>query len=789
MQAFIPLYLSYILSNFNLFVSLIVLKTILMLFTFATAVILFLYANRLAKNRASFVFFFTILNPAILIINYIFVQLDIMTVFFVLMGYYVLKWNNLFKREYLNELFGLFAIFIAIFMTYFAILLIPTLIYFSKSYIKRLRILSFSALYFSVFYEFTSFFIRGPYDYINGLSGNTVTNHGLIDLQHFIAIPSLLYIIITLIIALLLPLILRKYGYNELSSLFLVLMFFIYVSPAIYEDNFLWIYPLAVIFFIETIKERSKTSIIILLNSLIFVGVTGLLIYDSTGYSLQQGIFYFGYLIFKMNILLLNTTYLYNLFFLVYNFAILISILISVIVIIIFGRTSETANIFCVNNQKIISKKKEIVLKPKSRVHAVLTAIIIIAILFLSSVYFNNVYPNLIQENDVRNAPVSLLSPGFVNVPGDLAMMDIKNNTFWVQNNNINLYKLSKPINFSRNLTNEYIHTSITENISVGNSLVGFIPLLKTSLFTLGYNRTIMVDSLPNETLHPVSSLNLNNSLNVNTGIVSVPIDVNYFSGNSNEIYKINNSLLGKSILMLFKATNISKVQSIPLYFRNNDSEFEIVLSNFNQLIYSMLNSNGQTSTGTIYFSNDTCNGWNYVSLLFGKDNVTVGLDGQSYTFNTNFQLNGTELNVGVPWLGAYNYSFIGYLSKLYISSSLIYKYSKPTLYLLSHENFTLIQNIDNIVNYTVQDSSNWTSIKVDNSTFTFDKSMKYIVFGKLVPGNYSLNVTFKSLYLTQASSVGWYLVPIFFSTVIPYSLFIAFFIMIFDELKKLRLL
>ena len=774
----VPLYLIYSFSNFNLYFTILSLKVILLLFVIMTSVLLYSLTKVYDSENARKVLIFSLLNPAILAISFEFTQLDIISVFFVTLSYYILNYKAVSTNKVISEAFGIFALMIAVFFDYYPLLLIPTIIIFTNGAKSKIRRFSITLIEGGFLYLITNKFFRGSYNYLSSLSGSTVTSHGLIDLPHYVHLPVNLYYFLIVVIAIVVPIAVKRYKYNESASSLIVISLLLFISPAAYENNFLWLLPFAVLILVEGNASKVSYKALALAQLFILVGIVGLNIYDGTGTSPQQGIFYFGYMILHMNVIILSTQHLYNLFFQLYNVVLPLSLTATIAFCISVSvrkssvlKTGPRDTKFPNQKESILSiRYKDNNKRISSWKKMALLIVVFLLILSIASYSFNNSYTTYSNHNDVNNFPVAILSPGYNGIPGDFAIMNVPNQTFKLSGDTIQFNKESSSINMSRTLDNQSISIVMLEQIS--NIPPGYTPLVDTSTFDFGVARLSLLSSGNVNEIIPATTSNTKLiSANNSHEISSFTFNSYLYSRNSSSSYDMNNSFMGESVFFAFKQLGLAKVLTIPLYMENQNYYTEFALTGFNtgEVAYYDV-ADKEWRTFPVQFGNESIDGWNYVLVTFKPNYTNISIDGQTKTLQGDGFLGNSTLYLGNPWWGGSNgnYSFYGYLSGLMLVKQVRVISNSPSIYLESGDSVRYFKFSKSIL-LGISDRSNETTVKIDRTGLNFSGSMSSIVFGKLTSGNYSVNITLLSYNLYQGGKGNFYLIPTFFAFSIPY--------------------
>ena len=777
MLVFVPIYFSYIFSDFNLYVVILVLKLILFLFVILTSMLLYRITKADNPKNAKAVLFFALTSPTILAVCYEFTQFDIVPVFFVLFSYYVFYYKAISKNELINESFGIFLFCIAIFFEYYPLLLIPTLLVYSVNNNARLKRLILLLGEGFGFYLFNMYLFRGSYNYAESFAGGTISNHGLIGLSHYVQLPIFWLYGIIFLVSVIIPVIFKRFRYNQNASYLVVVGIFIYLSPSVLENDFLWLFTFTILLLVDNGGRKISYYTFLLSQLFILVGIIGFNVYDGTGTSQQQGVFYFGYMVFHKNIILLNTQYLYNLFFFWYNLSLILSLVFTFAYTLsktskkVLGSKQESIKTLIDNSMKITSPIKR---HFKSRSHSnkkqgvVLLSVILI--LLIISYAFNNVYQEIPNTSSLSNFPTAMLSPGYNGIPGRFAIMNIPNETFQVVGNSVIFEPGASGINMSRDFNNEYFNISFA--LSIKSAQPGLTPVLKASNVTIGFIRTAALYSSSYSTIPSVYDLNMTrSSLNYTSNLTSFPFDTYQYTGISSSIYHLNSSIIGKTVFLAFKTVQFPKILSIPVYISNSNFLTEFAIKSYNSAMIACYNtSDNRWHSESFSFSNDTLSGYNFLLMTFEHNGISIQINGENYTLLGPSWKENSTLTLGVPWGGAAtDYSFQGLMSAPLLVNNFSIRWPTAQVY-LTDKNWTKLYNTnDSKATIQISDKQNLTTILVNNDAIKIPEETQDIIFGNFIPGEYVLRIAILSYEVQTSSEIGLYLIPVFFAFVIPY--------------------
>ena len=476
---FVPMFFSYIFSSYNLYASVVVLKLILFFFTLLTAFLLYRITQKVKPSYADAVLIFSLLNPGILYINYIWAQVDILPVFFFTMGYFLLRYVDFGTSSIKRYLIGFFPIIISAFIYRYSLILIPVLIIYESTTLKQ----KFSALLVAVaesaalFVVELIFFRGGLFNYVGALSGSVINNSGVEGLQYWFTIPQIYYIVFLGLLGIAIPVLFRMLKYAESAAMFFILLLFIYTSVVPLPDYFLWLYPIGVFLAITSKSKLSVTKKLLLSSLPTYVALFFINLIIGNG--VQAGPFYFAYPIFHENIVFIPTLQAYHTWLVIFNLALLGSIIFTAIFCLArFNRVQMTAKSL---NESALVTLHRLNLGVTRRKNVILAMAIVLTM--LGGFAFNELYSQPIVVSDKQNFPLDLF-PTYTAF--DAAPMKL---TYLIAASSVVFYNQSEPIMFQRSLNSQNLNISLTFNLQANHP--GQYELLKTNNIALGINVTI----------------------------------------------------------------------------------------------------------------------------------------------------------------------------------------------------------------------------------------------------------------------------------------------------------
>ena len=762
LSIFVPIGLSYSFFGYSELASVVVLKIILFVFTLLTATLLYAIISRTNRKFARMVFLFTLLNPGIIYVNYIWAQLDIFPVFFVALSYYFIYYREKRNNGFMYTLISLVPLFIAVFSFYYAVLIIPTIIVYSRSWRERLNVtVSGFLLGISLYLAEIFLFRGGNFDIVGSLvpTSNTVYYQGL---QRIISIPAPYLIVSIGMLSVLVPVILRKYGFSPSVPIFLTLMALLYTSTNAAANNFLWLYPFSFLSIFENSRAVPRMRSILITSSFFWTGIVFINLYIGTG--IQAGLFYFAYYVFHANILFIDTNYQWVASTLIY-FAVLTASLAGTVVYLLHFVSKDLS----VCSVEELGKKPGFSrLSPdkthKKGIKITLEMFLIIALLIMSIV-FNSVIPISLNNSSVREAPTGLLLTQYIN---GVVAFPVENNSYFAKSNTINFYNNGNVIQMTRNLSAEYINISTSENLSLQPN--SNIVLVNTSDFQVSEYDSFFLNLSAYKAVAPnftntgnpltVSALSASGSFqtsdfNTNTGLV---YNTDYFSSSS--FY----TLLFKVQHAISRASSFNQTILFGIYNGNVSADF-VVYNSSGILSYNDGNIHKDI---VVYGNNNTPDGWNLLTLKSSGSALCVDINGVSVVLNGSFFGNGSKLYIGKQFGNDISHSFTGLVSELYSSSA--NGVSNSIYDIITFGNNKIIYaNGGNQIRVNISDSQRGTLLTVQGHGIFCGKPISYLKIGKLDPITYGLSITFTGLHIMPRSNGGYYMVPVFFAFSIPF--------------------
>ena len=756
---FIPIQFAYTLSGYSIYATVIVLKIILFAFTLSMGFLLYRMTNSYNPKIGKFVLAFTVLNPGIIYVNYVWAQLDVFPAFFLTLFVYLYFYRFPDRSSFKQTFISLIPLFITVFSFYFSIILVPTLLIYSVRKKHALNVLVVSLLLGVVFLLSQILLFRGlGYNYVASLvpSASGITAFGL---QRVVPISSELLIIIFIVLSFLLPVATRVVRLPATVSMFMLLLLLIYAVRNTLPNNYLWLYPFSIVGVVETYLSRTRNRYFLITNLFFWVGIIFINLYIGTG--LQAGIFYFMYDVFHRNILFLHnhSQWLTStlVLFIALSFALIASVSIFIVPVITGRKGKDYKGEKRIESLSTIRSLDEHPKRKRTRT----TILVVISSLVILSLMFNFLAPVFINTSEINSAPVYTFGSLYFN--GNVAW-PIEGLTYSINGGEINYYNNGNVISLSRNLSSEYINMTAAEqaNFTKGET----VPLVLTPIFNISEGYFNIVGNNENEIVKPVSWIGVKNISYLGNILASPPIDVHKMSLGSQIEYNASNFTDNTYYLFVYKTfTAIPPIvfsQTVLFRIQNRFGGVNSVFYNESGLISYVYKGSGMDLP--VYTVNNTFQGWNYIWFYSTGSTLTIDINGYNVTINGDFFGPGSHLFIGNI---DETHSFSGLVSDLYAENS-ISVVERKVISLEGVGNVSYLPARDNVI-LTISDNRSGTSLTVDGKRFFKAVPLKSIQFGKLSNEEYGLSIRFLDLTIVPRYDNGFYGIADFFAFILPY--------------------
>lgn len=466
MAIFIPAYLVYVFSGFNIYYSLLSYKFIFLLLSSLLALIISRMTSDIGKRK--FVFLFVLLNPVLIVVNYIWVEIDIFPIFFFTLFYFLLRYKT--NIGTIETVLLAFSFAFAVLFYWYPLLFLPTLIIYSKRG-QNIKPLIYAILVTSIGIILTLLFISvNLVSATLSLAGaSSIIRTQISGIQHFTTIGNHEFIILLGILTLLLPFVLKRAGFSEPFVLLFIIIVVLISSNFTTPDNDLFIIPMCFLPILQNRRLTASLKRLLLAEIFPITALFFLAFYIDNTLPDGVGLFYWGYDIFHSNIFFLHTqTQVYY-----FLFAFNVSLIASAVITIIYLGMADMRPVLdkgSERSEKTLSKEGN-KLPFRARNNGInvkrifILTIVIILLLIPVSFIFNANEPIVVSTNDSKNFPTYYFNPLLCPSNGNI-VRPIENGTFTTEKNSIEIYSNSPPMSLGRNFSGMSFNFSSTFNFS-----------------------------------------------------------------------------------------------------------------------------------------------------------------------------------------------------------------------------------------------------------------------------------------------------------------------------------
>ena len=773
-MAYVPGYLSYVYSGYDLYWTYTTLKLIFFSLTLATA-----YSVRQAflsrgEDLADLGALLVIANPAVFFVNYVWVNYDIVPIAFLVIGYVILRYHRVEDGTSLRAAFSTLLISISVFFYWFALALIPTLILYEKSGRERTRTTLLFVVWIAVFFTFDVFLLSGGLGtYVNALIGTkqALNRTQTIGLQYFVKLTTPVYLVYLLVLTIVVPFFLKYWRFSEAEVGFIVVILLVFSATFPLPDNYTFVFGFAIIVALET-GRRSRAALYSLgLMAYPIVGIALFNLYIGNAEPDGVGVFYWGYDLFHLNIRIIDSYAEQAQFIRIFNIIVVIVVLLSIALILRLRSLRR-------GNPDLGTSSKEVLLSPRSaetisarghprrEIGGVSAAI---ALLVVAGLVFNFGYPNVVTYDSGGTPPVFILTPIYWPSNGNIPR-PIGNLTYSQDGNVLTIYPEAPPIAFGRWFEDQSV--SFRANVAYSGLIPQSVPAVAGTPFSV----TLMNLSQPGaRSSSQLESPILQNVANVSLSytLLNATNQGYLLSGNSTVSYVLNDSdLLNRYFVFAFNITKRGPLQTNVFHLQNSENFVALIsYPDHTVLVYGGKTTNGsfvQVNVPTIV----PAGVWNYVILSGNRTGFWVDVNGVTAAFSESLFGSGPNtLRIGVPFVpgGQNGYSLIGTVTGVY--SDVARPRIAPLFVVVISAGVSrdFLPQPDSDFSIVLTASNSATSLTVGAHAFWSSTGIGSLYFGKLSRGCYAVGAQILMFSMSQPIDRGFYLVPVFVSFVLPY--------------------
>ncbi|HEV2316038.1 MAG TPA: hypothetical protein VGV89_00475 [Thermoplasmata archaeon] len=772
---YVPGQLAYVGSGYQIYWTFTAFKVIYFALTLWMAYALYTVFRARSESLAQAVVVFVLLNPVWLFVSYIWTEYDILPVAFLAVGYIVLRYGHRTLPDHARVLLGATLIAVSVFFYWYALVLVPTLLYYSTSMRERGLLIGYGTVILGGLFAATVFAFSGsPSEYASTLVGSNpaLTRAGYFGLQYFLPLNATVYLAIVAVLVLIVPLLLRRLRFPEAATAFVVVTLFVYTNPVPMPDNYVFVFPFALLAALSWKESDLRFRWIWGLLAYPLVGLLLINIFISNTQPDGTGVFFFGYDLFHSNPHLLSGSSEIAGFLLAFNISITLAIAASFLILWYKGRTGAIAPSAAYRPEPVAAHPLRGFHRPRRQIAVYgLSALVLIAAL---SLVYNATSPDLIQYHGGGTAPIYAMTPSFIPGNGNV-VRPIPGDTFEQTGDAIHIAAAAPRLGFGRWFS--------TESVDLAGSMAfgGIIPRAALAIDAYPYSVTVYNDSFP--ALNGASRVPATAQSQVLTeSSLAVPgssgIPGGYYSGLATTEYDLTASGWAAGANYTFDFELLHDTFHPQAILTLEGSGARLTLDGYPNGTY--LHYSGPlagTVTRTVVLPEVLPIGaWSYATFRSTPTGTELWLNGVATPVNEPLFNGGpVRIEVGLaPDQARNNTSFDGYASAIYRSLGL---QPIPSEYSLTVNGGAPASNLTldpPRFSFELTSDPYQTTFTVDNRTFRSSQGTTIFEYGKWSNGSYSLAITLDRLVMQQVAPDRYYLVPVFWAAVVPFALLVA---------------
>ncbi len=775
MALWVPSYLAYVASGFQLYWSYTTLKAVYCVMAVLSAVLLYRVGLARSRSTATWLAAFALLNPAMLYVSYVWVNWDAFPVFFVLLGFVILRYGKVPRSDHLRILLAVLALMVGVFFYWYPLVLLPALVLFSPTNRERWLLTAYSAGTFAALMGANLLLFTG---HIGQYSADLVGGSGNFGARLFFGLPSYVgrislveYVPIVAVVALLLPVILRWLRLSEAAALFIVLALFVWTSPVQEPDNYAWIFWFVPLLLLDAPRLRLSLVNALGLSTMPLVTIAVVALTTGNGQPDGQGFFYWGFELFHWNNVWFPTLAERARVLAVGNVLLVLALVGGVLAVgwgTLGALSPGPASVPAPASVEPPATGQD--RRGRRRVDRRAAAILVVLVLATAgAVAFSSVLPTLVHVDGSGPIPIYDLSPSYPyqkNVPRPIA-----NTTFGSTGNRISIYTAAPPLVFVLPLDTQ------TLSFVGGLNSSGLVP--QSTSFLTGSTvsvRLLTLDTVDAQWSEPVAPLS---SVGVTSGSLGFPL-MNVTSQylnlgvGSSLTYAENASLLTGSYQYLSFVFNRSGTAAVPIFelqVPGGTVDF-VSYPGYEALLYSNASAPGQVESVVNGFW-DISGQWNYLVFRAMPTEFWFDFNGVVETFPETWL--GTEngtLTIGRSTLLPLSPTpFVGAVTGLRVEP---YVPGPFTAYWLNVTEAAVpapryLSVAGSSLAFDWESTASGTQVDVNGYRLTTAAATTSLLFGKATRGNYSVTFTVDRLVVGERLADRGYLLPVYAAMLAPF--------------------
>lgn len=780
---FVPSYLFYLVSGYSLYWAYTAIKLVSLVLTCTLAYALWSSFPATSRAFGASVVLFTLGNPVWFVVNYIWVEYDIFPVAFLALGYVILRSGKRPANDVARLAIAAGCITTSIFFYWFALAAVPALLIYSRNNRERLTLLVILVVFSAILLYVMAFLLSGGIGpFITTLLGgsSSVNRAKYFGFQYFFKLSPFQYALVALGAAVIVPLFFRLIGIREPAAIFVTLILTVFTSAIPMPDNYVVIFPFAVLALVR--PEISKINWGLLWGSIAYP-IAGLFLINVIITNAQPdgaGLFFFGYSIFRRNILFITTQTALHEFYRVFNYTVVSAIVLSTGIVTLenfLHREKRTGvseiRASDLHHRQVLSSVASI---RRVRRKTWMTWALALSLLSIAALAFNAALPNAVQYAGVGTAPTYEVMPTFIPGNGNV-VRPIPGETYTQDGAVYSVSSSCPPFEFGRWFSGQAVELSASEAFS--GSIPSSVMILNGTPFSvalLNVTQPIIPSSVE---LSPNSTVNVTSLGDSPIPLLGLTRALYGFNGQSTATYDFTSAQIqGQYFGFAFNLSRLAPDGTNLIHLQGPEGFAALVLyPSTAVLVYAGPSTNG--SFVNVRFSTTTApGGWSYLVFHATQYSFSVDLDGKNETANASlFPTGPVQLRIGEPFdsvgpngsLPGYNYSLVGRATGLFSGTAPWQIQSSYDAEISSVAGSDYVQLNSSVLNISVQGTAFTSAITIDSNRYTTPFPTTQIWMGKFTSGSYLITIVLSEFRITQVAPDRFELLPVFATMVTPY--------------------
>lgn len=791
-------------DGYNTYFVVIIIKLIAMFFTIASASLIYkiLLLRKVNVKNAKAAMLAFLFSPFIIFVDYIWVQPEFYSIFFLLLGIYAFERYRLLNTNFVELIMAAFSLLIAGITFYFPLLLIPGYFIYTRGKIPKVKFLiALIIAGSSLLLPIVLFNLKTTFS--STLAGKNIFIYPFSLMSLFLkqTYPlgeiELIVEVVLIMSAIVVPLVLNKYKKSMFLSQFIILaLIFSLQIAGINPDTFIFLVPFLILEY--CLLDINNISIwrLLLLQMILLPEYFNIQLLDGPG--TVTGIYYWIYFWYHQNIIILANIHDRLFFTQLLNATTYFLIYLLTCYFLIKDRfSSGFKNI--IEDVKVSETKKSVSV-PERIKNSRLTVISIALVLLLM----------------ISSIPLSAIhNTSIFEVKNQLPMMtymttDAKNNQYVLQNKDTYQYSTdNNTLSFYQGNTVTYLYKNISnENYEMSGNIsykgpAGLIEpqdIFQFGKVFAGITKFVSIDNLSeNLGITQQSEINVSKLLETqNLGcyfLAQKGTDIFQLNGSSYFRSNLNYSLLiGKTVYFLLGIRNLTTFDSPvfslksgnlcdELYLNKSSFYFGPIPASTSSIPYTEFPSSYlqtiQLKGGTISAS------WNLLGISYL--NSTTGLlllNGIKIPIHFNENNNSTTLTLGEQQIKT-NSSLPEYLHQTTYFATLPYVFNESAQFSsqgIYYRNYTTIKlfpmNNGNIsfsrIPFIINTIGNKSRLSIGNLDITFFNHMQYIAFGQVESSSFEFSMQISFIQIQkEKQTINYTIIILINAFFLPLSVFL----------------